>query len=77
MKKKLMTRAVAIILATSMTAGSILYGVPAPTAKADTASGTKVLAGLNDFPMSDVAVTDSYYVNIAQKDIDFLKNLRC
>ena len=73
MKKKIITRAAAIIMATSMTAGSILGGVSTPTVKADTGSGTGVLAGLNDFPMSDVTVTDPYYVNVAQKDIDFLK----
>ncbi len=67
------TRAIAGIMAFAMTAGS-LFGIgPASTAKADTASGTGILAGLNDFSMSDVTVTDPYYVNVAQKDIDFLK----
>ncbi len=73
MKKKIIIRAASIIMAASMTAGSIFGGVSAPAAKADTASGTGVLAGLSDFPMSDVTVTDPYYVNVAQKDIDFLK----
>ena len=73
MKKKLFTKVMAAVLTVAMSASCFLGISPAQTAKADTASGTGVLAGLNDFSMADVTVTDSYYVDVAQKDIDFLK----
>lgn len=69
--KKLMDRTIALILAGVMVILTLHTG-SGLTVLADTGSDNSSLAGLEEFPLSAVKVTDDYYENVTQKDIDFL-----
>lgn len=74
MKKKtscLCHKASALIL-TPILAASCLTGAAYKTASASTKSITYPLTGLSSFELEDVLLTDHYYINASEKEIEYL-----
>lgn len=70
---KISRRTTAVVLAAVMAVSGAAVAVPPVVESAET--GISDLTGLSDFEMADVKVTDEYYVNALDKELDYLIKL--